>query len=226
MIVRTIIFVALLLTSPAFSQEVCTEWQKPAPVVQESEVGTATTEPPSQPKFHPIEHGGSRPGLVFLGDSLTRDNNAHFPRIAAQSIGRSLSVYAIGGERAEVLAELFDQVELAPDAIGIIWIGRNNAPDDPQILQSIETAAAHFESDRFLVLSFLSGRYRSEQPGAHRRELIDQLNETLRNRFSDRFIVTRSLVSCSDYRDNIHLQASGYEKIGLSVAQAIDRLGW
>jgi len=216
-------FVALaLFASPVIAQESCSPYEAPG------KSAPADTGPKSAPSFSPLhESGQSVTTVVFLGDSLTGGNASRFPRQVARLTGSSISAYSIGGQKAQLLSRLFDDEPVPDDAVGVIWIGRNNDPSDVKgILSSIDRAASRFASKRYIVVGYLSGRYPSEQPGGTKRKQIDALNAKLLGQYGTHFMNPRPLIECNDYLDSIHLQDSGYDKIAEIVAAIIFIEGW
>ena len=212
-----------LMIGAAGAQERCDPWQAP-PVVAKP-APTSPVAPPPPPQFYGISGGSTGPEIVLLGDSLTTN---HFGLSVAKAFGdREYRVYAIGGKNAQVLSSLFEKETIPPDAVAVIWLGRNNNPADPAtLLAGIKAAVAHVPSGKYLVLSVLSGRNPDEQPGGTRRALIDALNDAIRTVYGDRFIEVRPLLTCSDFEDDIHLLHVGHEKVARAVSDAMLARGW
>lgn len=214
-------FIAILcismFVSCGLAQEACQPWLPPPTTGEQHSVETLEGTQ-VEPNFAPVIGDEKSPELIFLGDSLTRDGSGLFPKAVANRLGKSMAVYAIGGQTSSVLAELFDLITVPNESTGIIWIGRNNAPDDLQILNDIESSVQRFKNNRYIVLGYLSGRYASEQPNQNRRILIDNSNDLLEKRYGRNFVNPRDFLDCDDFRDNIHLTSLGYEKVGSAVS--------
>jgi hypothetical protein len=208
----------------AKAEEFCDPWVPPPPKVQPSKPPSAPAAPRPE-EFWVIRGGTTGPEIVLLGDSLTTPN---FGQTVSTLLGdRQYAIYALGGRAAETLSDLFDDHDLPPDAVGIIWIGRNNNPADVDVvLHSIERAAARFASGKYLVLNVLSGRNADEQPGGGKRVKMDALNEAIATAYGDRVIAVRPLVACSDFEDHIHLLKPAQDKVAQAVSEAVRARGW
>lgn len=208
--------------SQGFAAEFCAEWVPPPQ--QDAKPASPASKPT---KFNPVHGEGKSPALDFVGDSLTAGNGVRFPRSTAQqSVGRAYEVYAIGGQNSATLANLFDAVSIGGEDVGIIWVGRNNAPIGSGALNDAEQIARRFTSGNYIVLGILPGRYKSDQPGQPNRAHLDQANAELRHRFGKRFVDVTGLLTCDDYNDNIHLTDAGYDKVARAVSARIEQLGF
>jgi hypothetical protein len=215
---------ALMFGAPAVAAaEFCPEWVPPQQVQQQ-----APAEPPARPtQFYPVSGGAKSPALDFIGDSLSAQNGARFPRTTAQlGHDRQFNVYAIGGQTSATIADLFAGVPVGNDAVGVIWVGRNNVPIGDKALDDASRIAGRFESGRYVVVGILPGRYKADQPGQLNRAKLDKANTALRDHFGDRFVDVVGLLSCDDYQDNIHLTDAGYDKVARAVSARIAELGY
>ena len=210
---------SLATISASTAQEACTPWVPPPADPN------APPAPPLPQVFPLIEGGKTGTELVLLGDSLTTPRLGQM--VSSLSGDRHYRNYAIGGRSAQMLSDTFAKEEIPADAIGIIGIGRNNDHGKPQqVLDSIKKAAAHLSSGKYLVLAVLSGMPAEEQPGGTRRVQIDALNSELQAIYGDRFVPVRPLLTCTDFRDSVHLSEAGQDKVARGVADALQATGW
>lgn len=214
------------------AEEQCEPWVPPAPASSPPPPPkVAPNQPPVEPKpprppeFWVISGGTRPPEIAMLGDSLT---TPYFGQtVSALLDDRQYKIYALGGTSAQMLSDMFENETMPADALGVIWIGRNNNPADVDVvLDSIERAAARFASGKYLVLNVLSGLNAEEQPGGTKRIKMDALNEAIAAAYGDRVISVRPLLECSDFEDYIHLHKPGQEKIARALADAIRARGW
>lgn len=226
--------VLAMLAGASLAQERCDFWVPPAPIEPAKPAGPAKPADPAAPvakpkppqtEFWVIAGGTLGAEITLLGDSLT---SPHFGQTVSALLGeRQYKIYAIGGTSAQMLSGLFETVMVPNDAVGIIWIGRNNNPADVKlVLKSIASAASHIPSGKYLILDVLTGRNADEQPGGGRRVNTDALNEAIRAKYGDRVISVRPLVTCGDFSDYIHLFNSGQDKIAKAVADQIWTRRW
>lgn len=216
---------ALLGGGVTRAEEACEPWVPPPPPKADPSKPAPAPKPPRPPEFWVISGGTAGPEIAMLGDSLT---TPHFGQTVSALLGnRQYKIYALGGTSAQMLADLFDKETMPTDAVGLIWIGRNNNPADVElVLGSIERAAARFPSGKYLVLNVLSGRNADEQPGGGKRVKMDALNEAIAAAHGDRVIAVRPLVACSDFVDHIHLNKPAEDNIAQAVAEAVRARGW
>jgi hypothetical protein len=230
--IPAVVMLALLSIGHTAAEEACEPLTPPPSRTAPVDAGQGTAVAPASPaadlEFGEWEGGEGGPELVFLGDSLTAGNAARYPwTLSELQDDRAFRAYATGGAPSGPLVELFEEVEIGADAVGLIWIGRNNPVEDADaLIADLRAVAARFVSGNYLVLSFLSGRFESEQPTEPRREAIDRLNEEIAASFPDRFVDVRPALACADFDDNIHLTDEGYDKVAALVSAALDARGW
>ncbi|MBN8998808.1 MAG: SGNH/GDSL hydrolase family protein [Rhizobiales bacterium] len=191
--------------------------------------------PRPPPEFLVRTGGDSDQGgrLVFLGDSLTAGSTASSPefRLAPQVSdlygGRRYESYANGGLTSTQIRNLASRESFPPDAVVIIWAGRNNAGKPDVVAADVQAIVDQIAPRRYLVLSVLHPLFDAGYtPGDPEYEGYARVNRKLAETFPHNFVVVGADFECGDRADNTHPDDSGYTKVAAAVHAALQERGW
>lgn len=196
--------------------------------------------------------------LFAYGDSLTAGTGATSGLTYPQQLAAEWNPqrwYYNGGVGSETSAQIAARY-LAADAgyrggTLLIWAGRNNYADMPQVEADIAAmVAAHNLAgggDRYLVLSIINGNFATEYQGQSGWTQIVSLNLVLATTYGERFVDVRTpLVNAgapdgitpnpTDFArdippsgvrsDNIHLLNNGYGIVAEQCYAKLAEFGW
>lgn len=183
-----------------------------------------------------------------VGDSLTAGAGGAgttWPGHFATLTGYLVTNGGVGGETSTQIKTRYLADPSKQGYHAVFWAGRNNFTDAPQVRADIAAMIAAHGSNRYLVLSVLNQSTEPAGSGSHTQILA--LNASLSALYGPRYIDVRGylinsalaavgipptaqdlldiaadVVPSSLRSDNIHLNASGYQAVGICVSNAFN----
>ena len=189
-----------------------------------------------------MKAAGTRPGVVFIGDSITHGwENVGRP-VWDEAFGkyRPLDLGFSGDKTENVLWRLdHGEVDGIAPKVAVLMIGTNNTGDrqeDPATMAAgirriVEELRSRLPATKVLVLAIFP---RDEQPGTLLRRLNNRANEQIAGLHDGRDVffldINKSLmnadgtVSRDTMPDLLHLSEKGYRQWARAIAPTLERL--
>ena len=130
--------------------------------------------------------------IAAWGDSFTDAGYGQYPRMLSQLTGLSVFNGGIGGETSAQT-----KIRMTKDAQKrnwpcIIWSGRNDSNNQPQVLASIAGMVASLGHSNYLIVPIFNGQ--NEGTGSYAYSQIGPLNSALAEIYGNRYLDVRSYI--------------------------------
>jgi lysophospholipase L1-like esterase len=200
----------------------------------------------------------SSSSIVAWGDSLTFGSGASTPAARYPAVleglftpRRTVRNAGVGGESSSQIAARMLGETRSHNETTIIWAGRNNYGNIPEVLADVKAMVEAVKSKRVLVLSVLNADTSEERRGDYGYRIIVELNDALRADHGERYIdirtrlidigltmsgITPSALDRADVArdvppralrdDHIHLNDAGQAVVARIVHASLIARGW
>ena len=128
--------------------------------------------------------------IAAWGDSFTDAGYGQYPRMLSQLTGLSVFNGGIGGETSAQTKTRMTADAQKRNWPCIIWSGRNDSNNQPQVLSSIASMVASLGHSNYLIVPIFNGQ--NEGTGSYAYSQIGPLNSALAKTYGNHYLDVRS----------------------------------
>jgi len=185
-------------------------------------------------------------GIIAWGDSLTKgiNKNESYPANLQRLSSTAVLNKGVGGASSTSILANMNANKRYLKSPAIIWAGRNNYKHPDQVKEDIAAMISLLGHQHYLILSIINKDIDGERKGEQYYDVINQLNNYLKETYGDHYVDVRSyLVASYDSNnaadktnfdddvppaslriDALHLSAVGYALVAKKVYENLNLL--